>query len=538
MSTTTITADVSEAADTPPPAVPRHMALRLVALCCLVALSDLLFLTHAEPGLSAALYATAIAAFALVLAAAEQRGDTTRIAIGAAIAAAGIAPLVENVSLLSVAVAATALAAAALWLNASGRESIAAWAAALGAFFVTGLGRFPIDMVRWRQAALRVRSSVPRGAGLLLWIMPLGLTFVFLLLFAQANPLIEQALRAIDLIWLLEQVDIGRVLFWCFMALASWPFLKPYLPRRRVRKVAADAKEKGPAGDPAPVSLIFGPEAITRALMSFNVLFAVQSVLDIAYLWGGVALPDGMTHAEYAHRGAYPLIVTALLAAAFVLLAMRPGSETHDSPLIRALVYAWVGQNVLLVISSILRLDLYVSVYSLTYWRIAAFIWMALVAGGLCLIMARIALRLSNEWLVSANLGVAAVVLYGCTFINFAAIIAGWNVAHAAQYPNDGRRKVDVHYLGSLGVQALPATRRLLDGRYLLTRDDRIWLEDCVTFWTGRLDRQRTDWRAWSWRGWRLSNDLGASYDNAAAGAAADSRERQSEPATEQPQPR
>ena len=36
----------------------------------------------------------------------------------------------------------------------------------------------------------------------------------------------------------------------------------------------------------------------------------------------------------------------------------------------------------MLVISSILRLDLYVQTYLLTYWRIAAFIWMLLVAAG------------------------------------------------------------------------------------------------------------------------------------------------------------
>ena len=58
---------------------------------------------------------------------------------------------------------------------------------------------------------------------------------------------------------------------------------------------------------------------MTRSLILFNALFAVQTVLDLIYLWGGASLPDGMSHAEYAHRGAYPLVATALLAAAFVL---------------------------------------------------------------------------------------------------------------------------------------------------------------------------------------------------------------------------
>ncbi len=121
---------------------------------------------------------------------------------------------------------------------------------------------------------------------------------------------------------------------------------------------------------------------MSRSLILFNALFALQSGLDLVYLWGGANLPDGMSHAEYAHRGAYPLIVTALLAAGFVLVAMRPGGPAEQSRLIRPLVLAWIAQNILLVISSIFRLDLYVAAFSLTYLRLAAFIWMLLVADG------------------------------------------------------------------------------------------------------------------------------------------------------------
>ena len=49
---------------------------------------------------------------------------------------------------------------------------------------------------------------------------------------------------------------------------------------------------------------------MSRSLILFNALFALQTVLDLTYLWGGASLPDGMSHAEYAHRGAYPLIAT------------------------------------------------------------------------------------------------------------------------------------------------------------------------------------------------------------------------------------
>ena len=67
---------------------------------------------------------------------------------------------------------------------------------------------------------------------------------------------------------------------------------------------------------PRAESLIFGRAAILRSLVVFNALFAVQTLLDVVYLWGGVRLPDGLSYADYAHRGAYPLIATALLVPA------------------------------------------------------------------------------------------------------------------------------------------------------------------------------------------------------------------------------
>ncbi len=86
-----------------------------------------------------------------------------------------------------------------------------------------------------------------------------------------------------------------------------------------------------------------------------------------------MTLPAGMSYASYAHRGAYPLIVTVILAAAFVIAAMKPGSATEKSPLIRALVFIWVGQNVLLAGSARCCVSISMSIsYSLTYLRLAA----------------------------------------------------------------------------------------------------------------------------------------------------------------------
>lgn len=224
------------------------------------------------------------------------------------------------------------------------------------------------------------------------------------------------------------------------------------------------------------------------------------------YLWGGAALPDGLSYAAYAHRGAYPLVVTALLAAGFVLAALRPESATSADPLIRRLVYAWVAQNIVLVISSILRLDLYIGIYALTYWRVAAFVWMGLVASGLALIIARIALGKSNEWLLSANLLTLSLTLYAGCFINFAAMIANYNVDHSLEMNGPGI-SLDAWYLRSLGPGAFPALNRFLDHQSRTAAAN----NPVVRKLAGRRGSDegwyravQQNWRAWSFRDWRL----------------------------------
>jgi Domain of unknown function (DUF4173) len=250
----------------------------------------------------------------------------------------------------------------------------------------------------------------------------------------------------------------------------------------------------------------FSTATILRSLILFNLLFAVQTVLDALYLWGNTTLPADISYASYAHQGAYPLIVTALLAAAFVLAAMKPGGPAGQSKIIRPLVYLWVAQNILLVVSSILRLDLYVQIYLLTWWRVAAFIWMGLVVIGLLLIVARIVLNRSNGWLIRANLIVLTATLYLCALVDLTPAIADYNVSHSREVSGKGVW-LDANYLAQLGPQALPAIDRAIAlGRYTPYLD-----LGAVRY--RLLEQQRKDmasWRAWGFRSWRLQRTLDA----------------------------
>jgi hypothetical protein len=327
----------------------------------------------------------------------------------------------------------------------------------------------------------------------------LGATFIAL--FAAANPLIANFLTQWNAGASFKQFDLVRPVFWLATIGAIWMFLRIgrrfALPNRDdiMAAVDADLPTLTPSGP------IFNDAAVLRSLVLFNVLFAMQSVLDLNYLWRGAALPDGMTYASYAHRGAYPLIITALLAAGFVIVAMRPGSQAERSPLMRALVFLWVGQNMLLVASSILRLQLYVATYSLTYWRVAAFIWMLVVVAGLVLIAARIMTHRSNAWLISMNLATVALTVYACTFVNFPNLVASYNVETGIDRAG---QPVDIGYVMSLGPQAIPAIDRYIAAQATSEPTALAYRKHLAASHRKRVD----DWRAWTFRDWRLTRYL------------------------------
>jgi hypothetical protein len=307
-------------------------------------------------------------------------------------------------------------------------------------------------------------------------------------------------------------VSLGRVLFWAAALSIVWPFIHVRWSGKREMPAGLAEAAALAQGVPSGQADFFGVATILRSLILFNLLFAVQTVLDVAYLWGNATLPADISYASYAHRGAYPLIVTALLAAGFVLAAMRPGGPAEQSRVIRPLVYLWVAKNVLLVLSSILRLDLYVQIYLLTWWRVAAFIWMVLVALGLVLIVARIVLNRSNDWLIRANLITLTATLYICSLVNFAAIIADYNVGHSREAAGKGVW-IDMNYLFSLGPQALPAIDRAIALRgsdpTLVSR------RGCLV---EQQRREMASWRSWAFRSWRLQRTLGAQQKSSITG--------------------
>jgi hypothetical protein len=411
------------------------------------------------------------------------RGDRRALLAFSAAALLSLAVL-DHPTLLAALLFAVVIGLAVLSKRAGRAGDAFHWAQRLMLAGLAGLIAPLLDLHKLHKT--RPRRRIRLSGGLFQLILPLLGGALFLSLFAAANPLIAQLLAQLQI----PALDFGRCMLWAAALLIAWMVLRPRL---------LDAPFATPGGREVRLPGVT-PTSVGLSLLLFNAIFALQNGLDIVFLWSGAALPEGVTLADYAHKGAYTLIATAILAGLFVLVALQPGSAMAKSGRLRALVVLWVAQNLLLVASSVLRTLDYVQAYSLTRLRIAALIWMGLVAVGLVLICWRMLRSKSAGWLINANVAAAGVVLAACCVVDLGAVAAAWNVRNAREVGGAGTA-LDLQYLKTIGEAALvplsELERRPLDSAF------RSRVEDARSELLATLAIRQASWRGWTWRGQR-----------------------------------
>ena len=299
--------------------------------------------------------------------------------------------------------------------------------------------------------------------------------------------------EALDFKGLLRGLELGRATFWVALGLGLWSLL-----RASALAPAASAAEGASVG---PARRRPNAALMVRVLVVCNVVFALQTFGDAATLWprlvgASPVLPEGVAFAEHARQGAFSLLAAALLAALIILLALRDDRPAAAHRATRVLVLLWVAQTLVLLLSAASRLDLYVDAYGLTRLRLAAFVWMAVIAAGLVLTIVRVLRNQPNAWLIRTSLMAALTALYVYGASDTDRFIAERNVDRAL-----AGQDLDGIYLCSLGHEALPAMHRYL------AVDPQAYPRTCVARQRRRLARRQADWRSWTWRGHRILTD-------------------------------
>lgn len=456
-----------------PKNLPRDMRGPLMLLA-LIALADAM-VWQTLPGLSLAVLSLTIIGAACLMA--HSLPPKRAILAGVTVILA-VAPVIELVQPLSI-----------LLLSIGLSASLCLIAGVSASQLLRSMHRYPWiavlaatqDANAKARRAFREGTLAPSDARTLFitWAVPLGLGLIFFLLLVGANPVLDRFMYNLTTA---SELDLSRMFFW---AIAGVVISAALIAHRLRGQLTARAPERQMVHRPG----LINAASVTRSLILFNALFAVQTATDIAFLYGDSALPSGMTYAQYAHRGAYPLLAAALLAGMFAVLA-RP--FTDNSPLMRFALILWLVQTLALVVASATRLEIYVDVYGLTRLRIAAGIWMAVVAAGLGLVIWQVQKGHATPWMLQrcAILGLAA--LYAASFLNVDRMIAEYNLTHRVQLDRD--------YLCSLGEAALdPIARHAFQPQTFCN-----WFDH----WNGPELSTPQDWREWGFRNARLRTSL------------------------------
>ncbi len=355
-----------------------------------------------------------------------------------------------------------------------------------------------VEVLEGAKKAWGGRSLAGLSVGAL--ALPIVAVVVFGSLLITANPVLENFARKFDIDSLIDLIfSRGPVIFVLAFAMI-WPLLHVAVVRRAEVHTVVDQNS------PAWHRLFFRPATVALTLLLLNGMFAFENLLDLWNVWLVQVLPGDYSHAEYVHRGAYTLVVTAILAALLMIFALWPHSATAKSATVQKLVYLWMGQNLLLLASSAKRTLSYINAFGWTEWRIAGLIWMGLVAFGLATIIWRVWQRRDNKWLINANLAATAVLLVCCGLMDFRGRIADWNVD---RYFANNATGFDLRYMEQLGVTALPALYRLrmVFSPYDYKKShkdihsiDTIWVSRIINHNEYQVRLNQRDWQSWTWR--------------------------------------
>ncbi len=280
----------------------------------------------------------------------------------------------------------------------------------------------------------------------LTYIIPGIFSIIFFFLYKSANPLFEKYTKELNL----DFVSIS----WLFFTIGGFLVAYGIIKHQRIKEI-----DRWENNIPTAVSL---PEekpnrwdekkAAVILFVLLNLMLAFINLLDLNYLYLGAGMPKGVTHKQFVHNGVGMLILSISLAIVLILYFFRGRLHFDDkNKLIKILVYAWIAQNLLMVVSTTIRNNMYVSDALLTYKRIGVYYWLLMAAVGLVTTFIMIRHARSGWYLFKTNSWIAyfVLVLSGC--IDWDKFIGSYNVSHSTLMAS-----LDKKYLLAVSEANLP----------------------------------------------------------------------------------
>jgi hypothetical protein len=242
-----------------------------------------------------------------------------------------------------------------------------------------------------------------------------------------------------------------------------------------------------------------------------NVMLVILNAGDIQTIWMNGALPPGMRHTDFVHRGVEIIILSIVIAAGLIMfLYRRDFSSIKKSGALKMLIYLWIAQNLVMLLSTAKRNQMYIDTFSFTYMRIGVYAWLVLAGIGLAITFIKVMKERSNWFLISRNVAVWFCVLALSSLVNWDLYITRYNLN------NKPLKDVDVNYLLSLSDANIPELISVMKEKSFPALNqkinDKLYTNDFVHHlsWkiTDYLTSYKPSWQSWDLRDQRIGKSL------------------------------
>jgi len=205
--------------------------------------------------------------------------------------------------------------------------------------------------------------------------------------------------------------------------------------------------------------LFFDPVILLTLLVLINAIYAVFSIIQFAYLFGGSSfvLPSSYTYAEYARRGFFELVIVSVINFGILLFGITFVKKDNKRifAAIKAFLTLLVIFTFILLVSAFYRMLVYEQAYGFTYLRI--FVQTFMIMLFFLFIINIIYIWYPNLPIIKSYFIISLAIYIIMNFANVDVIIAKSNIN---RYFETGQ--IDMVYLKGLSYDAVPEMQRLL----------------------------------------------------------------------------
>ncbi|SFU64359.1 protein of unknown function [Pustulibacterium marinum] len=260
-------------------------------------------------------------------------------------------------------------------------------------------------------------------------IIIIPVVLIFLMLYKSSNPIFSDWIDQIDLSFISFGFLFMALLGFIFFKAIQHPFLKDeieklelqtQLPLLASETIEEETHQKKLKNEQLQASILIG---------ILNVMLFLFLISDVLLYQNSEAL---QSFSQNVHSGINTLITSIILAVIIISIYFRGDLNFYqENSTLKKITYGWIFLNILLVVSTLYKDWLYVSVHGLTYKRIGVFVYLTLVIAGLYNTFRKVKTQQPIWFVVRKTFSFGFVFFVVLSLVPYGKLVTVYNIKHA-----------------------------------------------------------------------------------------------------------